>query len=69
MVMRIRVSKWELDVRRVLRVEGVWSVEELPAFGEDGSVVFYEIGGVLLGKGALVRMVKEHGIVVGQNKK
>ena len=69
MAMRIRVRVWELDVRRVLRVEGVGRVEELPEFRDDGGVVFYEVGGVLLGKGALVRMVKEHGIVVGQNKK
>lgn len=33
-------------------------LRRLPAFWEDGTVRFYEIGGVLLGKTALMRFVE-----------
>jgi hypothetical protein len=49
------------DGRRFLEMEeGV--LEALPAFEEDGSVCMYEVGGVLLGKGALLRWVECHKI-------
>ena len=32
--------------------------DALPAFWEDGSVRFYEVGGILLGKSALARFVE-----------
>lgn len=35
----------------------VLSLESLPAFNNDGSVAFYEVGGVLLGKSALIRFI------------
>lgn len=34
------------------------NVRELPAFLEDGSVAFYECGGVLLGKSALIKFIE-----------
>lgn len=33
-------------------------VRTLPAFLEDGSVAMYEIGGVLLGKSALIKFIE-----------
>lgn len=34
-------------------------VKTLPAFLEDGSVAFYECGGVLLGKSALIKFIEQ----------
>lgn len=42
------------DIRKWMEVD----VLKLPAFNEDGSVVLYEVGGVLLGKSALIRFME-----------
>lgn len=34
-------------------------VRSLPAFNEDGSVAFYDIGGVLLGRSALIKFIEQ----------
>lgn len=50
------------DGGRYLEMEGV-VLNALPTFEEDGSVCMYEVGGVLLGKSALLRWVECHKIV------
>lgn len=43
------------EVYLMMSQEGI---NALPAFNPDGSVKFYEVGGVLLGKSALIKFIE-----------
>lgn len=43
------------DVNKYLETD----VKVLPAFLEDGSVAFYEVAGILLGKSALIKFIEQ----------